>query len=85
MAKEQKKELSLYERSEYIVVKEEYRENGKYVELYVPHASGRARLFIPYHTEEEKRQIGANFAHAAFKMCFPNDDPANYSAVTVVQ
>ena len=34
--------------------------------------------------EEEEREIGANFAHAAFNMCYPDDNPANYSAVRVV-
>ena len=85
-----KEERSMMELSAYDVL--EVEENvrqlngtlGKRVLIRNRAFSTLAESFIPYHTEEEEREIGANFAHAAFKMCYPDDDPANYSAVRIV-
>ncbi len=84
-----KEEFNLWKASRYevISVEENVMEDGKLGErvlIRVPEVGSTAVLFIPYHTEEEEREIGANFAHAAFNMCYPDDNPANYSAVRVV-
>ncbi|MBE6876385.1 MAG: hypothetical protein E7496_06640 [Ruminococcus sp.] len=85
-----KKKFDLWKDSEYevISVEENVRQldgsMGKRVLLRVPAAGSTVESFIPYHTEEEERQIGANFAHHAFKIAHPDDDPSNYSAVRIV-
>ncbi|MBR0485911.1 MAG: hypothetical protein IJJ69_14240 [Oscillospiraceae bacterium] len=88
MAKKEKRSIMELTKYEVISVEENVRQldgsMGKRVLLRVPAVGSTVESFIPYHTEEEERQIGANFAHHAFKIAHPDDDPSNYSAVRIV-
>ena len=81
---------SLWESSEYEVIsaEENIRQHsgsmGKRILLRVPAVGSTVELFIPYHTQEEERQIGARFAHHAFRTAHPDDEPENYSAVRII-
>ena len=80
----QKEKTSLYERAGMrTILKEEYREKEKYVEIRT-YSGAIVILHIPYHTEEEEAKIGSDFTDAAFRMCFPDDDPANYKSIRIV-
>lgn len=57
---------------------------GKRILLRIPPAGSTAELFIPSHTQEEEKQIGADFAHYAFRIAHPDENASDYRAVKIV-
>lgn len=77
---ETKKEMSYYEKlSDYEILIEtiDEKRNCRVIDFKNKHFQGTARLYIPIHTEEEKKSIADEITRAMFKMCFPDEDFSN--------
>lgn len=84
MAKQQKEQPSMWERSEYEVLREWEEDGKKCAEIRNTYNGAHIICRIPHHTEEEKRILGGKIARAMTQMCFPDMDLSQCKKIEVV-